>query len=384
VAAGNNRTTCRLNLESAIFLNGANLPRELLLNAEGLVSGDDSGAGIARDVGDVMVIPVLVNSHDHLEFSFYSPLGEPPYADVDEWARDVHVRDGQVVSRIEEIPRDLRRYWGLLKNLSWGVTTVMDHGEPQSRPDCDMPVRTVRPFRHVHRGDKKWAWLEARCKRGAGPLVFHIGEGTSDGVARRSRKFLRRMGGHGPFIGVHGISLQQEDARHLDALVWCPESNLFLFNQTADIESLKGATEILFGTDATVSAKGSIWDHLRTARSCGGLSDSELLDSVTTTATRVWELDHSGDFIIASRRHADPWESLFQITAADIHAVVSQHRVVLMSEHFFNEVALDSWHKKYAAMTIGGNAVRLYDPSMPKLARLADTGRVPLTVQANT
>lgn len=383
MSAGNNREFCRLNLGSASFLNGDHLPRALLLDAAGRVSRDHVGAATAIDVGNVVVMPALVNSHDHLEFNVYPPLGKPPYADVDEWSRDVHERDGSMVAAIENIPAELRRCWGLLKNLSWGVTTVMDHGEPRDRPDCDVPVRIIHPFRHVHRADKRWAWLWARRSRGAGPLVFHVGEGTSAAVARRSRRFLRRLGGQGPFIGVHGISLERQDARHLDALVWCPASNFSLFNKTADIASLKAATDILFGTDATISAQGTIWDHLRTARACGGLSDSELLDSVTTTAWRVWGLDGSSDFIIARRPHADPWESLFQLTAADILAVVSQHRLVLMSEHFFNEIALDGWQRHYTAITIAGNPVRLYGPSRLVLDRLAAIERVPMTLHSN-
>ena len=371
----------RLNLHAASFLNGAKLPRILTLNASGQVTTDDASPAARIDLDDVVVFPALVNSHEHLEFDLYPTLGDPPYTDVDEWAKDVHERYAPLVSKVEGVSPELRRYWGLLRNLSWGVTTLMDHGEPPNKISCKLPVRTIQPFRFVHRADTRWAWLRARYKRGDGPLVFHVGEGRSDKVARRSARFLRRLKDCGPLIGVHGISLDADDVRCLDALVWCPASNFFLFNQTADVASLKGATAILFGTDSSISAQGTIWDHLRIARACGGLSDAELLNSVTTTATRMWGLENTGDLVIARRRHANPWESLYQITAADICAVISQNRLVLMSEDFYHDIALGSWNDTYKAIKISDSRQRIYCPSSTLLSSLAAIEGVPLVLQ---
>jgi len=381
VADANNGEARRLDFQAASFLNGAKLPRILTVNASGQVSTDDAGPGARIDLNDVIVFPALVNSHDHLEFDLYPALGDPPYTDVDEWARDVHERYAPVVSTVEGLSPELRRYWGLLRNLSWGVTTVMDHAPLYKAVSCKLPIRTIQPFRFVHRADTRWAWLRARCKRGDGPLVFHVGEGCSDKVARRSARFLLWLKGCGPLIGVHGISLDADDARCLDALVWCPASNFFLFNQTADVASLKGATAILLGTDASISAQGTIWDHLRIARDCGGLGDAELFNSVTTTATRMWGLENTGDLVIARRRHADLWESLYQTTVADICAVISQKRLALMSEDFYHEMALDGWHDNYRAIRIGDVNQRIYCPSPELLASLASIEDAPLALR---
>jgi cytosine/adenosine deaminase-related metal-dependent hydrolase len=371
----------RLNLGDASFLNGAGLPRVLTLDASGQVAQDNAGPFAKIDLDDVIVFPALVNSHDHLEFNHYPALGDPPYEDIDQWARDVHDRYSSVVSRTEAIPVELRRLWGMLKNMAWGVTTLMDHGEPHDSSSYELPVRIIQPFRFVHRADSCWAWLGARYKRGKGPLVFHVGEGSSEKVARRSARFLRLANANGPLIGVHGISLQADDARYLDALVWCPASNQFLFGKTADVASLKGETEILFGTDASISANGSIWDHLRIARADGGLSDVELLNSVTTTAIRVWGLTNFGDMVIAKRNHADPWESLFQITPADICAVIAQNRLALMSEDFYDDIAPESWDDTYKTIRIGAAKQRIYCPASSLLSNLASLEDAPLTLQ---
>jgi hypothetical protein len=144
---------------------------------------------------------------------------------------------------------------------------------------------------------------------------------------------------------------------------------------------LKGATEILFGTDASISAEGTIWDHLRIARASGGLSDAELLDAVTTTATRVWGLEDTGDMVIARRRHADPWESFFKINAADICAVISQQQLVLMGEDFYQDIALDAWNDTYKAIEAGGVSQRIFCPSSEMLTSLASIDGSPLSLK---
>ena len=57
-------------------------------------------------------------------------------------------------------------------------------------------------------------------------------------------------------FAVHGIAMDEEQSRTFNALIWCPSSNYFLLNPTADIERLKTKTRILFGTDSTLTAIG--------------------------------------------------------------------------------------------------------------------------------
>jgi len=378
---GINAAALQLNLESASFLNGAGLPRVVTLNGQGRIIANDASPAAGISVDDVIVFPGLINSHEHLEFSLYPQLGDPPYVDVDEWARSVHQRYASIVARVEAVSPDIRRYWGLLKNLTSGVTTVMDHANPRGNSTYELPMRTIRPFRFVHRADTRWAWLRARYSRGPGPMVFHVGEGTSAAVRRRSGQFLRRSKARGPLIGVHGISLDAQSARYLDALVWCPVSNLFLFDQTADVASLKETTTILFGTDSGISAHGTIWDHLRVARECGGLSDMELLNSVTTTAMLAWGLASSGDLVIARRRSVDPLESFFNTTPGDICAIISQGQLVLLGEAFYQDIAPDAWHDSYSGITIGELRQRVHNDSIRDLTRLASIRDAPLSLR---
>ena len=79
-------------------------------------------------------------------------------------------------------------------------------------------------------------------------------------------------------------------------------SGYFLFNNTADIETLKKHVPVLFGTDSTLTSDWNIWDHIRTARINKSLNDAELFGSLSSEPAEIWDLN-SG--IIAPLRNAD-------------------------------------------------------------------------------
>ena len=46
--------------------------------------------GVQFDLGDLSVMPGLVNAHDHLEFALFPRLGRGPYPNAEAWARDIY------------------------------------------------------------------------------------------------------------------------------------------------------------------------------------------------------------------------------------------------------------------------------------------------------
>ena len=73
----------------------------------------------------------------------------------------------------------------------------------------------------------------------------------------------------------------------LKPLSGCPASNQFLLDATASIDQLKHQTQVLFGTDSTLTACWNIWDHLRLARGKKQMDDDELFAAVTENAADV-------------------------------------------------------------------------------------------------
>jgi cytosine/adenosine deaminase-related metal-dependent hydrolase len=312
------------------------------------------------DFGPAIAFPGLVNSHDHLEFNCYPPLGTPLYGDFTEWSRDVHADHAELVAMVEAIPRSARLRAGLLKNLLWGVTAVAHHGR-QLPTGLAAPIRIIAEFDVVHSPEFEWRgrleFLKAWRRR---PVVAHLAEGTTGESRDRALQFMRWNVFRRPLVGVHGVALKAPDFGRLDGLVWCPASNQFLLGQTADIASASRSTAILFGTDAAISAPGTLWDHFRIARQDRRVSERDLFQSVTAGATKFWRLnDGNGDFVVARRREREPWAAFFAITPADILLVVSQGQVVLVDQEIAASCADRFWPLCAASASVANKRVAI-------------------------
>jgi len=287
-------------------------------------------------LGDAIAFPGLINSHDHLAFSCYSPTGSPPYLDFLAWSRDVQAKS-EMIERIERIPYAVRVQFGVLKNLLWGVTVIADHG---GRQNClSLPIAIMRHCTLHSPELEKWASLKLRF--GGSTIVAHLAEGVDDASRERALALLRWNVASRPVVGVHCVSLRDADFAKLAALVWCPASNFFLFGRTADIAQAAAHTRVLFGTDSPLSAPGTIWDHIRTARAY--FSGEALLSSLTAEAAHFWGLPDSraaDNFVIARRRAASAWDSFYAITPSDILLVVHDGSPALIDSRLVEEIML--------------------------------------------
>src|SRR5699024_5393300 len=113
------------------------------------------------------------------------------------------------------------------------------------------------------------------------PYVIHLGEGTDAMAHDEIDTFIKNNFLNRSLFTVHGVAMDEEQAKRFKAMVWCPDSNFFLLNATADIKRLKTKTRILFGTDSTLTADWNIWNHLRLARKTGLMNDRELFNALT-------------------------------------------------------------------------------------------------------
>lgn len=301
--------------------------------------------GLPDDLGDIIAFPGLINSHDHLEFNCYAPTGKPPYRDFVEWTADVQAAR-EVLGSVEAIPLALRRRFGLLKNLLWGVTAVADHGGAVHKGED--PVTVLTPYKDLHSAEfgKRRSWFG-----GLGPVVMHLAEGDTPACRRRALNYLSWNLLRRPVAAVHGVGLKVSDFDQLAALVWCPASNLFLFGRTADAAAAARRTTLLFGTDSTLSAPGTLWDHLRYAR--GSVRGPEIFAALTSAPARFWKMPAGRDYVVARRHAADKWDSFFALTPEDILLVVKDGKPVLADRPMG-----EGFHE------IGGKYVRLPIPAM--------------------
>jgi cytosine/adenosine deaminase-related metal-dependent hydrolase len=287
---------------------------------------------------DAVAFPGLINSHDHLEFNLYPQLGNRFYNDYVEWGNDIHDKNNDQIEKIKRIPYELRFRWGLYKNLLCGITTVVNHGTGEIYYYNRLPeVFTNYNYIHSIRLEKNWK-LRLNIVSNGKPFVIHVGEGVNKNSIDEIDKLLQWNIFHKKIIGVHGISMNSNQSENFQSLIWCPNSNLFLYNRTADIPALKKKTKILFGTDSTLSADWNFWNHIRLAKKMNYLNDEELYNSITTNAAEIWKMNLIGsilpgktaDILIIKKKIKNDWESFYDTNPEDILLIIKHGAIVFI------------------------------------------------------
>ncbi len=340
----------------------------------------------ALDFGRYLMLPGLINAHDHLEFNLFPRLGKGPYESAAEWATDIHARFAEPIREVLSVPREDRLIWGGLRNLSCGVTTVCHHNPWEPLFDNGFPVRVVRRVSWAHSLDfsQDLAERHGSCPA-TRPFIFHAGEAVN-GAGREEMTALARLGLFAPnSVMVHAVALDEESlALALGngcAVIWCPSSNLFILGKTLSGGVLASGLRVALGTDSGLSAEGDMLDELRIAREISGLDEERLYGMVTTAAAGVLRLANGegslcqngvADFLLYEDTGLTPAEALFQQLPA---AVFIRGRAQLVTEEFaaawegaFPQIAR---FQRLAVDGRGAVRVRCRVPSMPAGLRLA-------------
>lgn len=303
-------------------------------------------AGVARtiDLSGHLVLPGLINAHDHLEFNLFPRLGKGPHRNFQEWAEAIYRPAEPPVREHCTVPKRVRLWWGGLKNLFSGVTTVCHHNPYDADVFSDFPVRVVRRYGWAHSipmGEDIRAAYE-RTPADA-PFLIHLGEGT-DEESEAEIFALDRLGALGArTVIVHGVGLNERGHRLLQqrgaALVWCPSSNLFTLGRTVAVPTVEASRRAALGTDSALSGAGDLLDELRIARALG-VGAERLYEMVTTGAAdtlRLWDGEGTlgpgaiGDLVVIRDRGASPAESVCELGCGDIQAVLVGGRPRLIS-----------------------------------------------------
>ena len=274
------------------------------------------------DLSGYLILPGLVNAHDHLEFALFPNLGRPadaaPYANASEWAEEIHRRHADLIALHRAVPRETCLWWGAIRNLLCGVTSVCHHNEiyPLLR-DPNFPVRVVTEFGWAHSLALEPAIVEYSWKTAGGrPFILHAGEGTD----RASAEEIFELDGMGLLneraVLVHGLSLTGEGVGLLNkrgsSLVTCPTSNRFLFHKLPTAALLSSVRNIALGGDSPLTAAGDLLDEIHCLHRDIGLSPQTIYEMVTTRPAEMLRLDRGEGHIREN-------------SVADLIAVVDSH-----------------------------------------------------------
>jgi cytosine/adenosine deaminase-related metal-dependent hydrolase len=305
------------------------------------------------DLTGYLLLPGLINAHDHLEFALFPRLGNGAYNNFLEWVDDIYYPSASPIAEHRQVPRHVRLWWGGIRNLLCGVTTVCHHNpyEPGVFTE-DFPVRVLRDYGWAHSlaldsdvAQKKRATPEEQ------PFFVHLAEGID--VASSHEIFsLHRAGAlDSNTVIIHGLGMDSKGRALFGSLhaglIWCPTSNIFLFGKTFSTAELRRFPRVALGSDSPLTAAGDLLDEVNCARRLLSASPDDLYRYVTGQAANILCLQNGegnlrigtvADIVAVRDTGLTPAETLVNLSYREIELVLLAGRVQLASPEMKNRL----------------------------------------------
>jgi cytosine/adenosine deaminase-related metal-dependent hydrolase len=293
--------------------------------------GSCNGHGPELNLEGYLILPGLINCHDHLEFNLFPRLGRGPYPNATAWAQDIYHPNCSPVKEHLIVPKAVRLAWGGLKNLLSGVTTVAHHNPYDVAVfENGFPVRVVKRFGWAHSlGFSPDVAGRYQAISPRWPFLIHAAEGTDVSAAAEIQGLERAGVLSSRTVLIHGVGIDRQSLeillRRRASLVWCPSSNLFTLSQTLRPEVLRSALPICLGTDSALTCEGDLASELRVARKASCLTAEDIYPMVTNQAARALHLNRGegeirehgiADLLVVSDRGQHPAEALQELNPA--------------------------------------------------------------------
>jgi cytosine/adenosine deaminase-related metal-dependent hydrolase len=354
--------------------------------ADGQIVQTERLAGSSTDLSGYVVFPALINAHDHLMGTWWPRVGPTrPYTNVYQWLDELHTSP---VRAERQLNSDADIYeLGMYRCLFSGVATVADHlwridgSEFYER----FPVEVMHEYGRTWTVRAPTAWGEdiqteyALAVRTGEPYIIHLAEGL-DAETGREMDVLLEAGALGRnTLIVHGIGLRPADVQAMASvgasLCWCPGSNLYLYEQTADLPTLiQAGINITLGTDSSLSGELNLLEELRTARRYlsdrvgtlpleGRSVEQWLVEALTTRAAyALVRQDRCGriapgyraDLLVLADRGLDPYTTLVEAQMNDIALLCRAGVPIYGNERF--EPLFEQFTPHYNRVCVGNTA----------------------------
>jgi cytosine/adenosine deaminase-related metal-dependent hydrolase len=261
-------------------------------------TGDAPAAEQEVDLAGLTLLPGLVNAHDHLDFSLFPLLGQPPYPSAYAWGEAVKAGiDDPRAREALAVPLVDRLWLGGLRNLLSGATAVAHHGSyHRSLGRPDFPVRVLARYDFAHSPGLTPQLRKAyRTSDRRIPWLVHAAEGVDERCRGEVKLLAEANVLRQNTVILHAIGVGPEDIQLIRskraAVVWSPESNRRLYGATAPVADLRAAgIPVGLGSDSPASGVRDALSNLAAARREGVLSDQELLSMAGAESAAVARL----------------------------------------------------------------------------------------------
>jgi cytosine/adenosine deaminase-related metal-dependent hydrolase len=336
-------------------------------------------AAMARtaDLDGRVLLPGLVNAHDHLDAATLPSLAGGAYTNAREWTAALasHEADETIQAAVA-VPLADRLFLGGLRNLLAGVTAVLHHGAfHRSLGRAGFPVRVQERYEFASSAASATPEALRRTYRTTDrriPWIVHAAEGTDE----RAGADLDRLAAANVLrqntVIIHGIALPAARLRDVAAaeacVVWSPEANQRVYGATADVRALRAAgVRVGLGGESPVCGGRDALSNLAAARREAVIGEAELLALATRAAAEVARLPAGA---------VEPGAAADLVAVESIDALLSGARtaialVLVAGEPRYGEDALMSQvDPRSARWSVDGAVRRLGGALAPRAASL--------------